>query len=243
MAKASGDHQAVLESGRWKEAVQAYLATITYLDGQIGRLLDAYEKSPHRQNTIICLWGDHGWHLGEKQHWRKFALWEEATRAPLMWVVPGMTPQGGICTQPVDFMSIYPTLCELTGIPKPAWAEGHDIRPLLKNPAADWPHVAITTYGQSNHAIRSDRWRYIRYADGGEELYDHQNDEYEWTNLAAKPEHAALKADLAKHLPTSNVSGLKEKAGSKKPNRKISDKEKARRKTKRQTKAGEPKER
>ena len=243
MAKASGDHQAVLESGRWKEAVQAYLATITYLDGQIGRLLDAYEKSPHRQNTIICLWGDHGWHLGEKQHWRKFALWEEATRAPLMWVVPGMTPQGGICTQPVDFMSIYPTLCELTGIPKPAWAEGHDIRPLLKNPAADWPHVAITTYGQSNHAIRSHRWRYIRYADGGEELYDHQNDEYEWTNLAAKPEHAALKADLAKHLPTSNVPGLKEKAGSKKPKGEISDKEKARRKTKRQTKAGEPKER
>jgi arylsulfatase A-like enzyme len=114
-------------------------------------------------------------------------------------------------------MSIYPTLCQLAGLKQPAWVEGHDIRPLLKNPAADWPHVAITTYGQNNHAIRTDRWRYIRYADGGEELYDHQNDEYEWTNLAARPEQAALKAYLAKHLPTSNVPGLKEKAGSKKP--------------------------
>ncbi|MEZ5302776.1 MAG: sulfatase-like hydrolase/transferase [Verrucomicrobiales bacterium] len=78
MAKPDGDHAAMLASGRWKEAVQPYLATITYLDAQIGRVLDAYEKSPHRDNTIICLWGDHGWHLGEKEHWRKFALWEES---------------------------------------------------------------------------------------------------------------------------------------------------------------------
>ncbi|MEZ5305461.1 MAG: sulfatase-like hydrolase/transferase, partial [Verrucomicrobiales bacterium] len=124
MAKPDGDHAAMLASGRWKEAVQAYLATITYLDAQIGRVLDAYEKSPHRDNTIICLWGDHGWHLGEKEHWRKFALWEEATRAPFIWVVPGTTQPGGVCTQPVDFMSIYPTLCALTGVAKPEWVEG-----------------------------------------------------------------------------------------------------------------------
>jgi arylsulfatase A-like enzyme len=205
MAKPTGDHAAVLASGRWKEAVQAYLATITYLDGQIGRVLDAYDKSPHKDNTIIILWGDHGWHLGEKEHWRKFALWEEATRAPFIWVVPGVTKPGGISKSPVDFMSVYPTLCELTALPKPAWLEGDNIKPLLSDPAAAWTGVGITTFGTNNHAIRTDRWRYIRYADGTEELYDHSNDEYEWTNLAANPEHTALKASLAKHFPTNNV--------------------------------------
>ncbi len=208
MAKADGDHAAVVASGRWKEAVQAYLAAISYLDGQIGRVLDAYDKSPEKNNTIICLWGDHGWHLGEKEHWRKFALWEEAARAPFIWVVPGVTKPGGVCKSPVDFMSAYPTLCDLTNLPKPAWLEGHNIKPLLIDPAAPWDKVAITTFGQNNHAIRTDRWRYIRYANGDEELYDHQNDEYEWTNLASKPEHSALKAELAKKFPTTNLPAI-----------------------------------
>jgi arylsulfatase A-like enzyme len=205
MAKAFGDHAKVLESGRWKEAVQAYLAAISYLDGQVGRVLDALEKSPHRQNTIICLWGDHGWHLGEKEHWRKFALWEEATRAPLIWVVPGVTRPGGLCRAPVDFMSIYPTLCDLAGIPKPAHVEGRSLRPLLADPAAAWQDAALTTFGRGNHAVRTDRWRYIRYADGGEELYDHESDPLEWTNLAGLPEHAALKKELAAHFPAVNA--------------------------------------
>lgn len=205
MAKPDGDHAAVLASGRWKEAVQAYLAAISYLDGQIGRVLDAYDQSPAKDNTIIVFWGDHGWHLGEKEHWRKFALWEEAARAPFIWVVPGVTKPGGVCKSPVDFMSLYPTLCDLTTLPKPAWIEGDNIKPLLADPSAPWTGVGVTTFGQNNHAVRTDRWRYIRYADGGEELYDHSNDEYEWTNLASNPEHTALKAELAKHFPTVNL--------------------------------------
>ena len=205
MAKPDGDHANVLASGRWKEAVQAYLATISYLDGQIGRVLDAYEKSPQKDNTIIILWGDHGWHLGEKEHWRKFALWEEATRAPFIWVVPGVTKPGGICKSPVDFMSVYPTLCDLASLQKPAWLEGDNIKSILANPAASWAGVGVTTFGQNNHAVRTDRWRYIRYADGAEELYDHDNDEYEWTNLASQSEHAALKSELSKHLPKTNL--------------------------------------
>lgn len=211
MAKAAGDHAAVLESGRWKEAVQAYLAAISYLDGQVGRVLDAFDKSPDKDNTIICFWGDHGWHLGEKQHWRKFALWEEATRAPFIWVVPGVTKAGGVCKSPVDFLSVYPTLCDLADLPKPTWLEGDNIKPLLVDPASDWDKIAITTFGQDNHAIRTDRWRYIRYANGDEELYDHQNDEYEWTNLAGKPEHATLKLELAKRFPKINVSPVQSK--------------------------------
>jgi arylsulfatase A-like enzyme len=204
MAAPQGDHRAMLESGRWKEAVQAYLATITFLDGQVGRLIDAFDKSPHRDNTIIVLWGDHGWHLGEKHHWRKFALWEEATRAPFIWVVPGETPSGGRCQRTVDFMSIYPTICDLAGIDTPKHVEGTSIRSLLKNPSAEWTTPALTTHGYRNHAVRSEGYRFIRYADGGEELYDESRDPYEWQNLAGKPELAGVRAELARRLPSKD---------------------------------------
>ena len=206
-------HAKIVESGRWKEAVQAYLATISFLDGQVGRVLDALEKSPYRKNTIIVLFGDHGWHLGEKQHWRKFALWEEATRAPFVWVAPGVTKRGGVCARPVDFMSIYPTLMDLCHIPKPSHVTADSIAPLLKNPRSDWNKPAITTFERNNHAIRTERWRYIHYARGGEELYDHTVDPYEWTNLAAKAEYATTKAELAKWLPKENVPALPGRGG------------------------------
>jgi arylsulfatase A-like enzyme len=212
MAQAMRDHARVRESGRWKEAVQAYLAAISYLDEQIGRVLDALEKSAYKDNTIICLWGDHGWHLGEKEHWRKFSLWEEATRAPFIWVVPGVTKPGGVCARPVDFMSIYPTLCDVAGIEKPAHVTGSDIRPLLADPGATWTTPALTTHGANNHAVRTERWRFIRYADGSEELYDHAADKYEWGNLAGKPEHAEVKTELAAFFPTENVPELTGKA-------------------------------
>lgn len=204
-AGAEGDHKRILESGRWKEAVQAYLAAVSYADAEIGRLLDALDSSPYKENTIVVLFGDHGWNLGEKEHWRKFALWEESTRAPLIWSVPGLTKGGAISTRPVDFTAIYPTLTELAGIPSPAHLEGVSIRPLLADPKAEWTHPAISTWLPDNHSIRTEDWRYTRYADGGEELYDHRNDPYEWTNLATKPEFAGQKAELAKFLPATNA--------------------------------------
>ena len=205
MARPEGDHAAMLQSGRWKEAVQAYLATIAYMDMNIGRLLDAFEKSAYRDNTIIVFWGDHGWHLGEKSHWRKFALWEEATRAPLIWVAPGVAKPGTKSDRPVDFMSIYPTLAELCGIPTPRHVEGTSIRPLLANPNATWTTPAVTTYRYKNHTARTSDWRYIRYENGDEELYDERKDPNEYTNLAAKPEFAAKKTELAKFLPQSDA--------------------------------------
>ncbi len=126
-----GDHAQMLASGRWREAVQAYLATIAFADAQIGRLLDALEASPYRDNTIVCLWSDHGWSLGEKEHWRKFALWEEPTRSVMIWRVPGLTPAGVRCSRPVDLMCIYPTLVRSTGVDKPQHVEGLDISELL----------------------------------------------------------------------------------------------------------------
>lgn len=208
MASPDGDHATMLRSGRWKEAVQAYLAAIAYCDAQIGRLLDAYDKSPHRENTIIVFWGDHGWHLGEKEHWRKFALWEEATRMPFIWVVPGVTKPGGVCNRTVDLMSVYPTLCSLCGIERPGHVEGEDLSILLRDPNAAWDKPAITTFHRNNHAVRTEQWRYIRYADGGEELYDHTQDEYEWTNLASDKNFAHAKGTLIKLLPTTNQPEL-----------------------------------
>ena len=217
IAAPNGDHKQILESGRWKEAVQAYLAAISFADVQIGRLLDALDQSPERDNTIIVLWGDHGWHLGEKQHWRKFTLWEEATRAPLIWVVPGVTKPGTASDRTVDFMSIYPTLTDLAGIPTPEHVEGKSLRPLLIDPQAEWSQPAITTFGFNNHAVRTEGWRYIRYANGDEELYDEIADPKEWTNLANRPEYSKQKAELAKHLPTKNAEEIARQAAN--PNR------------------------
>jgi arylsulfatase A-like enzyme len=176
-------------------------------------LLDAYEQSPHKGNTIVVFWGDHGWHLGEKEHWRKFALWEEATRMPYIWVVPSVTKPGGVCERTVDLMSVYPTLCDLCGVPKPKHVEGATLTPLLRDPRAAWKEPAITTFRRNNHAIRTERWRYIRYADGGEELYDHDADPYEWKNRANDPALADTKRELAKWLPTVNKPELPRQKG------------------------------
>ena len=234
MARPDGDHRAMLESGRWKEAIQAYLASVSYADAMIGRLLDELDKSPYRDNTIVVLWGDHGWHLGEKEHWRKFALWEEATRAPLIWRVPGVTKPGSVSERTVDFMSIYPTLTDLAEIDNPSHIEAKSIRPLLADPKAEWTTPAVTTHEQGNHAIRSEGWRYIRYANGDEELYDETADPYEWKNLASDAKFAEQKAALAKHLPTTNKpdlssgpdgNGKKNAGGGKNRNRKQQRKE------------------
>ena len=208
MAGPNGDHAAILKSGRWKEAVQAYLATIAFADAQVGRLLDGLDKSAHRDNTIIVLWSDHGWSLGEKSHWRKFALWEEPTRSVFIWTVPGVTKPGGVSARTVDFTSIYPTLCALAGVSPPAHLQGRDITPLLKDPTASWDVPAITTHGRGNHAVRSERWRYIRYANGDEELYDTSADPLEYSNVAAEPENVARKAELATWLPQKEAPNL-----------------------------------
>lgn len=227
MAKPDGDHAAMLKSGRWKEAVRGYLAAGAFCDAMVGRLMAAYDKSPNRDNAIIVFWGDHGWHLGEKQHWRKFALWEESTRAPLFVYVPGMTKPNSVSPRTVDFMSIYPTLCELCGLERPQHVQGESIVPLLKDPSATWNRPALTTHGYKNHAVRNEQWRYIQYEDGGEELYDEVNDPHEWKNLASDPKLSAVKAELSKWLPQENVPTpkAKDKAQNKKKQKRSADSE------------------
>jgi arylsulfatase A-like enzyme len=206
MARPERDHKAVIDAGQWRQAVQAYLATITFVDDQVGRLLDALDRSPKAANTIIVLWGDHGWHLGEKHHWRKFSLWEEATRAPLIFAGPGVVSSGQQCPRPVDFLAVYPTLADLCGLDLPDHLQGISLGPLLKDPDAKWDGMALTTHGRGKHGVRSERWRYIRYSDSTEELYDHAADPMEWNNLAHEDEHGGLKRELRKRMPTKEAA-------------------------------------
>ncbi len=198
-------HRTIVDAGRWKSAVQAYLACSAFADACVGRLLDALEQSAYADNTVVVLWGDHGWHLGEKLHWKKFALWEDATRNPFIIAGPGVAKPGTRCHRTASLMDVYPTLVELCGLsPKPG-LEGRSLAPLLNDPASAWDSPALTTFGRGNHSVRSERWRYIRYRDGSEELYDHENDELEWHNLAGKPELAEVKAGLAQWLPKTDA--------------------------------------
>ncbi|MHA4818246.1 sulfatase [Streptomyces aculeolatus] len=206
MAKPDGDHRKVIDHDQWRHAVQGYLASISFADAVLGHILDAFDASPWKDDTIIALWSDHGWHLGEKLHWRKFSLWEEATRNALMIVAPGVTTPGSRSHQAVDLMGVYPTLTELCGLPERAELEGASLVPLLKNPDAERRRPALTTFGQGNHSIRTERWRYTRYNDGGEELYDHSDDPLEWTNLASRSEYATVKKELAQWLPVRNAA-------------------------------------
>jgi|TARA_B110000914_G_scaffold91323_1_gene80300 arylsulfatase len=196
-------HQELLNLGEWKRAVQGYLASISFADSQVGRVLDALEESGKQEETMIVFWSDHGYHLGEKEHWHKRTLWERSTRVPYVVVAPGVTTPGSVCDQTVDLMSIYPTLVELSGgeVPKQISGEGRSVISLLKDVNTEWDGVALTTHRRGNHAVRTDRHRYIRYQDGSEELYDHSTDPHEWRNLAGRSENRKLMNQLAKHMP------------------------------------------
>lgn len=190
-----------VQPGSWKEAVRCYQASATFADGQIGRLLDALDATPRGRETIVVMWSDHGYQLGEKGAWEKFTLWEKATRVPLIIVAPGVASAGEVCGRTVSLIDLYPTLAELCGLPTdPAW-EGRSLVPLLRDPTARWDRPAVMTYRPGNHAVRSERYRYIRYANGDEELYDHVADPHEWTNLAGRPDVTAIVAEHARWLP------------------------------------------
>lgn len=188
----------------WRPLVRGYLASISFMDSQCGRLLKALEKSGQLENTIVIVWGDHGWHLGEKGITGKNTLWERSTRVPFIWAGPGITA-GARCSSPAELLDVFPTLLEMTGLPPRSDLEGHSLARQLKDASAPREHPAITTHNQGNHTIRTRYWRYIHYADGSEELYDEQSDPNEWTNLASDPKYASQKADLAKYLPKVDV--------------------------------------
>ncbi len=219
-AETAGAHATVLKYNQWTAAVKSYLACTSFIDAQVGRLLDALDASPSANDTLIVLWSDHGWHLGEKQHWGKWTGWQRSTHVPLIIAPPrGKGPVGVRCAQVVSLLDLYPTLIELCDLPQVNGLAGQSLVPLMNDPEQTTNRVVLTTFDRGNYSVTGARWHLIRYADGAEELYDRDTDPHEWTNLAARPEHATVKADLAKSLPDDNaypvraarVGGVKKK--------------------------------
>ena len=199
----------IQEQGQWKRAIQAYLASVHYADAMLGRVLDALEASPSGNQTIVVLWSDHGWHLGEKEHWQKYTPWRACTRVPLMVSVPSGAPgltsgtRPEVCSKPVSLLSLFPTLLQLSGLPSREEHDGPSLIPLLENPDADWPHAAVTYLADpGSYSVSGEAMRLIHYSNGEEELYDIRRDPYEWDNLATDVRFNAQRDKLRGFAPS-----------------------------------------
>ena len=204
-AVTAGSHATVVKYKQWQAAVEAYLACITYVDHEIGRLLDTLDSSPFGDNTVIVLWSDHGWHLGEKQHWGKWTGWERSTRVPLIMVPPKRLSDrfaagGSRCDRPVGLIDLYPTLTEICAVESPGKLDGQSLVPLLREPQRSTNRAVVTMFDPGNVSLRTDHWRLIRYADGSEEIYDHREDPNEWDNLANMEKYAKQRESLNRIL-------------------------------------------
>ncbi|SMP67283.1 Arylsulfatase A [Neorhodopirellula lusitana] len=201
----------IQEQGQWKQGIQGYLASIHFADAMLGRVLDALEASPNADNTIVVLWSDHGWQLGEKEHWQKYTPWRAVTRVPLMvrvpagisTALPSGTAAGTVCDAPVNLLSLYPTLIDLCGLPKKSGNDGPSILPLLSDPAnQDWTHSSVTYLSKpGSYSVSNRTHQYIHYYDGSEELYDLESDPFEWTNLASLPSSEAILEAFRRDAP------------------------------------------
>jgi arylsulfatase A-like enzyme len=202
------DPEMVIAADIWNDGVGAYLAAVSFADRIIGMVIDALDNSAYSDNTVVVLWSDQGFHLGEKELWRKGTLWHESTRVPLIIRAPGVGAAGQESTRPVSLLDVYPTLIDLCGLPARSDLEGDSLEPLLRDPDAIRDQPAVCTMGRGNHAIITEEWRYIQRMDGTEELYDLTADQNEWTNLAARPELEETKAELAGWIPSTEAEPI-----------------------------------
>lgn len=205
-------HKHVVEAGQWEKAIQGYLASISFADAMVGRLLEALANSPYADNTIVVIWSDHGWQLGEKSHWRKFALWENTLRTVFMMKVPeGLEkmPGGsknGIATDNLtSLLDIYPTLVDLCNLPERNDFDGISLRAMLTDPQKKVSRPIISTYDYGSYSIRYENWHYIRYIDDSEELYNLEDDPEEWHNLAEDQQYGNVKNKLAGYIPDEQI--------------------------------------
>jgi arylsulfatase A-like enzyme len=197
-------HECIVGQSLWADAVRGYLATISWVDEQIGRLIAALDASPHAANTLVVLWSDHGFHLGEKFHWHKEALWERATRVPCIIRSPGQT-KGVKQAACISLRDLAPTILAHCGV-KPDYAmDGQSLLPLLQEPTLAWTRPVLTTMDGIHHAVRTPAWRYIRYQTGEQELYDEVSDPDEIVNIAGLASSKAVIAELEKWMPAPGV--------------------------------------
>ena len=194
----------VEENKQWRNLCRSYLASTSFVDAQIGRLIAALKASGRWENTLVVVWGDNGWHLGEKAITGKNTLWNGGTHVPLIFAGPGVTPAQR-CAQPAELLDIYPTLIDLCGLPPRTDLEGLSLVPQLRNAQTVRERPALTSHNPGNHAVRSARYRYIRYADGAEEFYDLSDDPYEWNNRAQESRFAPLIAQHRRWLPAHDA--------------------------------------
>ena len=196
------DMKKTRDAGQWTNAIRHYLASISFADAQVGKVLDALDASPYAENTVVVLWSDHGWHLGEKQHWHKRTLWEEGTRIPMIVVAPDSGQPGQITYQPASTVDLFPTLIELCGLSTPDQElDGLSLVPWIQSPQMKRAQAAITVDEFQHKSARSERYRYIQYNDGSEEFYDHRNDPNEWTNQIGNPAYRDAIRGLKSQIP------------------------------------------
>ncbi|MCB1036297.1 MAG: sulfatase [Acidobacteria bacterium] len=199
------EHLRIVRAKAWDDATQAYLASVTFSDLMLNTVMKALRRGPHADNTIVVITSDHGFHLGEKDHWGKYSLWRQATRIPLVMMVPGAKASGKTSPRPVTLVDLYPTLAELCGLPQPQNLDGTSFAPLFENPTQRWAHVALTNHRRGNYSVRNENWTYIRYSDGTEELYNLKKDPHEWENLAGSLSSGRMKRILGEHIPKSDA--------------------------------------
>ncbi|MBB6463519.1 sulfatase-like hydrolase/transferase [Flammeovirga kamogawensis] len=205
----SKEYKWIKKHGLEKEATRAYLANISYADACLGVIFDALEKSKYANNTIVVIWGDHGWHLGEKQRYLKSTLWNEVTKTPFIVRMPNMkTPV--YCSRTVSLIDIFPTLNNLCNLPIKENLDGHDFSSLLLDPTAKWdyPGVTISATGTS---VTDETWHYIHNLSGAEELYNLKDDPLEWTNLINDPKYKAIIESLKKWVPSGRIVAPKKR--------------------------------
>ncbi|WP_347840169.1 sulfatase [uncultured Draconibacterium sp.] len=201
----------VIENDQWKPLVQSYLACVSFVDEQIGKVYKALENSEYAANTFVVLYSDHGFHQGEKGRFAKRSLWEDGARVPMIIFGPGI-PKGVRCNKPVQLLDIYPTLLDLCGLEADSLHEGNSLVPLLKEAESGWPYYARTSFGPGNYAIVSEGFRFIQYNGGSEEFYDHANDPHEWYNVVDNPKYANLIEEHRAQIPQKHHPILGEKS-------------------------------
>ena len=208
---AGSNHEFIKQSGNWKKAMQGYLASISFSDAQVGKVLEALENGPNAENTIVVLWSDHGYHLGEKDHWHKSTLWYRSTHVPLIMLVPGLTEAGHIVSKPVSLINLYKTLVDLCDLPEMKGLDGVSMKPLLSSNDADWKRPVTVDFQEGNTCVYMNNWHYIQYHDGTGELYDLETDPNEWKNLSAQGKYASLIDSLKGFIPSAYAQNAPEK--------------------------------